>query len=278
MAKSYTKAALIAEISETNKMSKRSVARILEQLSQIAYREARDGFVIPGIGKLKVVNRKARKCRNPVTGQLLQIGERDVLKMVPLKKAKDAITPRASNLITVLDTPPETKTTPIPPSESAPAASPPASSPSFVGGDEEGQIVFNCPECGGVIGAPTCDAGLAAACPFCKVEIRVPTREEAAEDKASLAEQESGKGQGIGDFITFVCTTCNQEIEAPVDIIGMEATCPSCGSLLNVPDFTAGQPEDVETAEMADVEDETDEAPRVDPSSVTLRLDLSDLD
>ena len=49
-------------------MTKKQVALFLDELAGLAYKEARNGFTIPGVGKLVVVDRKARMGRNPATG------------------------------------------------------------------------------------------------------------------------------------------------------------------------------------------------------------------
>ena len=49
------------------------------------------GFTIPGLGKLVLVNRKARLGRNPATGATIQIPAKRVVKFRIAKAAKDAI-------------------------------------------------------------------------------------------------------------------------------------------------------------------------------------------
>lgn len=91
--KAMTKSQLIAAIAEKNELTKAQAAGVLESLAQIAYAEAKDGFTIPGIGKLVVVDRKARIGRNPATGETIQIPAKTVLKFRIAKAAKDAATP-----------------------------------------------------------------------------------------------------------------------------------------------------------------------------------------
>ena len=57
------------------------------------YQEVEAGFTIPGIGKLVVVDRKARAGRNPATGESIQIPAKRSLKFRVAKAAKDAVTP-----------------------------------------------------------------------------------------------------------------------------------------------------------------------------------------
>ena len=35
-------------------------------------------------------------------------------------------------------------------------------------------------------------------------------------------------------FVSFVCVSCSQELEAPRDLVGQTAECPSCGARLVV--------------------------------------------
>ncbi len=59
----------------------------------LAYKEAKNGFTVPGLGKLVVVQRKARTGRNPATGATIKIPAKKVLKFRIAKAAKEAITP-----------------------------------------------------------------------------------------------------------------------------------------------------------------------------------------
>jgi hypothetical protein len=50
-------------------------------------------FTIPGIGKLVLQKRKARKRRNPATGESIKIPTKMVVKMRIAKTCKDAVLP-----------------------------------------------------------------------------------------------------------------------------------------------------------------------------------------
>ncbi|MBW7940233.1 MAG: HU family DNA-binding protein, partial [Candidatus Omnitrophica bacterium] len=69
------------------------VKDLLDELALIAYKEAKVGFTIPGIGKLVVVKRKARMGRNPSTNQPIKIPAKTVVKFRVAKACKDAIVP-----------------------------------------------------------------------------------------------------------------------------------------------------------------------------------------
>lgn len=65
----------------------------MDNLVEMAYREvkANGEFVVPGLGKLVKVNRKAREGRNPATGETIQIPAKTVVKFRVSKAAKDAV-------------------------------------------------------------------------------------------------------------------------------------------------------------------------------------------
>ena len=60
-------------------------------LASAANRKAENTFTLPGLGKLVLVNRKARMGRNPATGEAIQIKAKRVVKFRVAKAAKDAI-------------------------------------------------------------------------------------------------------------------------------------------------------------------------------------------
>jgi DNA-binding protein HU-beta len=88
-----TKSQLISHLADEVGLTKKQAGEALAVLSETAYKEARKGFTIPGIGKLVVVRRKARMGRNPATGEAIKIPAKTVLKFRVAKAAKDAISP-----------------------------------------------------------------------------------------------------------------------------------------------------------------------------------------
>jgi DNA-binding protein HU-beta len=60
-------------------------------LVKLSYKEAKNSFTIPGLGKVVLVNRAARLGRNPATGEQIQIPAKRVVKFRIAKAAKDAI-------------------------------------------------------------------------------------------------------------------------------------------------------------------------------------------
>ena len=91
MAKALTKSQIVAELATKNSLSKKQAAEILESLVQLAYKNAKNSFTIPGLGKLVLVNRAARMGRNPATGETIKIKAKRVVKFRVAKAAKDAI-------------------------------------------------------------------------------------------------------------------------------------------------------------------------------------------
>jgi DNA-binding protein HU-beta len=94
-AKPLTKSQLVTELSEKLGMSKKDVSNFIETLADIACKETKkkDSFVLPGFGKLVKVKRKARKGRNPATGEEIMIKAKTVVKFRVGKACKDAIVP-----------------------------------------------------------------------------------------------------------------------------------------------------------------------------------------
>ena len=89
-----TKSQILTKLAEANEMKKTEAAAFIESLVQLAYEEAPNGFTIPGLGKLVLVNRKARMGRNPATGEAIHIPAKTVLKFRIAKAAKDAVCPK----------------------------------------------------------------------------------------------------------------------------------------------------------------------------------------
>lgn len=86
-----TKTELIKQLAEKSGITKKQAGAVLENLVALAYKHAKEGFVIPGLGKLVVKQRAARKGRNPKTGEIIDIPAKRVLKFRIAKAAKDAV-------------------------------------------------------------------------------------------------------------------------------------------------------------------------------------------
>ena len=91
MGKSMTKSQLAEHIAGKAEITKKAAVQILDDLTAVAYKEAKNTFTIPGIGKLVLAHRTARIGRNPQTGEPLKIPAKRVVKFRVAKAAKDAI-------------------------------------------------------------------------------------------------------------------------------------------------------------------------------------------
>ena len=89
-----TKTQLVRSLAENVEGINNKIARtFLDELSKIAIAETKKNgvFVLPGIGRMVRVDRKARMGRNPATGEAIKIAAKKVVKFSLAKSAKDAI-------------------------------------------------------------------------------------------------------------------------------------------------------------------------------------------
>ena len=93
MSKRLTKSQLVAELSEKWGVSKKQAGDMWESMMGLLYSEVKRAgeVVLPGLGKLVLVNRKARMGRNPQTGEPLKIPAKKVVKFRVAKACKDAV-------------------------------------------------------------------------------------------------------------------------------------------------------------------------------------------
>ena len=90
-AKAMTKSQILSHLAEKADVTKKTAQVLVEELAALAYKQAKNGFTIPGIGKLVLVSRKARMGRNPATGETIRIRAKKVVKFRVAKAAKDGI-------------------------------------------------------------------------------------------------------------------------------------------------------------------------------------------
>jgi len=90
-AKALTKSQIVASVAEATELTKKQTIAAIEALVALAYKNAKNGFTLPGLGKLVLINRKARMGRNPATGATIKIAAKKVVKFRVAKAAKDAI-------------------------------------------------------------------------------------------------------------------------------------------------------------------------------------------
>jgi DNA-binding protein HU-beta len=91
MSKPMTKTQIADHLSQKTGQTKKVAVQFIEELAALAYKEAKNAFTMPGLGKLVLVSRKARMGRNPATGATIKIPAKKVVKFRVAKAAKDAI-------------------------------------------------------------------------------------------------------------------------------------------------------------------------------------------
>ena len=94
MAKAMTKSEIAAKMAEQVGITKKQAIAFFEAQSELACKEAKNTFVIPGLGKLVLVLRAPRDIVmrfGPQKGQTVPVAAKKVLKFRVAKAAKDAI-------------------------------------------------------------------------------------------------------------------------------------------------------------------------------------------
>ena len=88
-----TKSQIMTALAEEAGMSKKEMVEFWEKFMNLVYRECKENgeFTLPGLGKVVKQDRKARKGRNPMTGEEIDIPAKIVLKFRIAKAAKDSI-------------------------------------------------------------------------------------------------------------------------------------------------------------------------------------------
>ncbi len=96
MAAGMTKTQLVRHMAEKLEVSNKTAATFLATLAETAVKETKKSgvFVLPGLGRLKKSNRKARMGRNPQTGEPIKIPAKTVVKFYVGKAVKDTIAPK----------------------------------------------------------------------------------------------------------------------------------------------------------------------------------------
>ena len=88
-----TKTELIQALSEAAGSDRKSAKMFLEGLTVVVEKTIKKGGEVPikGLGKFKVVKRKARMGRNPATGEPIKIPAKTVVRFTVAKALKDLI-------------------------------------------------------------------------------------------------------------------------------------------------------------------------------------------
>ena len=218
----YTKSRLIKELAFRAGIKKIASRQILETLAEIVKRETPNGpFILPGLCKFELVPRKARRIRNPRTGEALIMPPQKALKITAARSAKLAIAPRIPAVPAALYVPPPEEM-PAPAEEPKPA---PAEEPKPVPTAEPAPAPAEEPK-----PAPTAEPAPAPTEEPKPAPAEEPKPAPTAEPAPAPVEEEPQ-----ADAISFKCPGCGQEIEAPLDAIGLDAECPMCGNIVVVP-------------------------------------------
>jgi DNA-binding protein HU-beta len=90
-----TQTAFVKAIAEIGGVTNKVAKEIIENYAQIAIAQTKKHgvFVLPGLGRLKKIDRKARIGRNPATGEKIRIPAKKVVKFTVAKACKDTIVP-----------------------------------------------------------------------------------------------------------------------------------------------------------------------------------------
>ena len=88
-----TQTEIINALAEKSGLKKTEVKGMFDALAELATKEVKKNgeFTLPGFGKLKKTNRKAREGRNPATGAVIKIPAKTTVKFSLGKAMKDAV-------------------------------------------------------------------------------------------------------------------------------------------------------------------------------------------
>jgi DNA-binding protein HU-beta len=95
MATRMTQTQLVRAVAEKCEVNNKTARAFLDHLGELAISEVKKNgvFVLPGLGRLVRVERKARMGRNPATGEAIKIPAKKVVKFRVAKAARDSIVP-----------------------------------------------------------------------------------------------------------------------------------------------------------------------------------------
>ena len=358
----YTKSRLIKELAFRAGIKKIASRQILEVLAEIIKRETPNGpFILPGLCKFELVPRKARRIRNPRTGELLIMPPQKALKITAARSAKLAIAPRIPAVPAALYVPPAEETpapavvpVPVPAPAAEPAAAsvpapapvdqtPPAPAPAVDPAPASETVEQPVPAQEATpTPAPAEEPAPAPAAEPAPAPTPEPTPAQAPAEEpktAPTAEPVAEPAPGPApapapeptpapepapapeptpapepapapeptpapepsapepapapepaqeepqvDAISFKCPGCGQEIEAPLDAIGLDAECPMCGNIVVVP--AKSEPGTMYGPSVGDAPKSTEpvvsakEAEEMDPTQLknrTIRIDAEAL-
>ncbi len=327
----YTKSRLIKELAFRAGIKKTASRQILEVLAEIVKRETPNGpFILPGLCKFELVPRKARRIRNPRTGEALVMPPQKALKITASRSAKLAIAPRIPAVPAALYVPPAEETpapavvpVPVPAPAAEPAAAsvpapapvdqtPPAPAPAVDPAPASETVEQPVPAQEATpTPAPAEEPAPAPAAEPAPAPTPEPTPAQAPAEEPKTAPTAEPVAEPAPEpapapapeptpapepapapapeepqpeAISFKCPGCGQEIEAPVDAIGLDAECPMCGNIVVVP--AKSEPGTMYGPSVGDAPKSTEpvvsakEAEEMDPTQLknrTIRIDAEAL-
>jgi DNA-binding protein HU-beta len=88
-----TRTELIQTLADATNMERKDAKTFLDGLTTVVERQIKKGGEVPlkGLGKFKVVKRKARMGRNPATGEAIKIPAKTVVRFTVAKAVKDLV-------------------------------------------------------------------------------------------------------------------------------------------------------------------------------------------
>ena len=95
MAARMTQSQVVRHLAEKNGVTNKAAREFLDSVVDLSVQQTKrvGVFVLPGLGRMKKVQRKARMGRNPATGEPIKIAAKTTVKFYLAKAAKDAVAP-----------------------------------------------------------------------------------------------------------------------------------------------------------------------------------------
>ena len=90
-----TQSQVVRHLAQKNGLTNKAAREFLDSVVGLSVQQTkRVGiFVLPGLGRMKKVRRKARMGRNPATGEPIKISAKTAVKFYLAKAARDAVAP-----------------------------------------------------------------------------------------------------------------------------------------------------------------------------------------
>jgi DNA-binding protein HU-beta len=88
-----TQTEIVSALADKTGLKKTEVKGVFDAVAELATKEVKKNgeFTLPGFGKLKKTQRKAREGRNPATGAVIKIPAKTTVKFSLGKAMKDAV-------------------------------------------------------------------------------------------------------------------------------------------------------------------------------------------